>query len=75
MNSPYLFSPVVFPQDRLPQWIELVHDVLPIKYMTELVRGTLTDGLVDDLGLAFAVVGAWAVVGAAISFTVVNRRR
>ncbi len=43
--------------------------------MTELVRGTLTDGLVDDLGLAFAVVGAWAVVGAAISFTVVNRRR
>lgn len=73
--APYLFSPVVFPQDCLPQWIELVHNVLPIKYMMELVRGALTDGLVDDMGLAFAVVGAWAVFGAAISFTVVNRRR
>ncbi len=71
----YLFSPVVFPRDRLPKWSELVHNVLPMKYMTELVQGALTDGLVDDLGLAFAVVGAWAVFGAAVLFTVVDRPR
>ena len=71
----YLFSPVVFPQDRLPEWIDIIHHVLPVRYMTELLRGTLTDGLVDNLGLAFAVVGAWAVGGAAVAFAVVNRKR
>ncbi len=73
--SLYLFSPVVFPHDRLPQWIEILHDILPVKYMTELIRGTLTDGLVDELGLAFMVVGLWTALGAALSFLVVNRRR
>ena len=71
----YLFSPVVFPQERLPEALELLHDVLPVKYMTQLVQGTLTDGLVDGLATPFAVVGAWTAAGAALSFLVVNRRR
>jgi ABC-2 type transport system permease protein len=54
--SLFLFSPIYFPNDRLPWVVEKIHQGLPIKYMGDLVRGTVTTGINDDLGLAFAVV-------------------
>ena len=69
-----LFSPVMFPAERLPGWLQSIHTVLPIQYMADLSRGTLTD-LNVELGLAFAVVGAWCVVGYIITLIVVNRRQ
>ena len=48
--------------------------VLPVKYMAELVRGTVTTGLVDNLGLAFGVVGAWCVISVLALIRVVTRR-
>lgn len=69
-----LFSPVMFPAERLPQWIQKIHQVLPIQYMADVVRGTLTD-LDVDLGKAFAIVGAWLVVGFIVTWAIVRRRR
>jgi ABC-2 type transport system permease protein len=69
-----LFSPVMYPASQLPGWLERLHEVLPIKYMADLSRGTLTD-LPVDLGLAFAVVGAWFVVGLVGTTLLVRRRR
>lgn len=48
---------------------------LPVRYMADLVRGTVVDGLVDNLGPAFAVVGAWCVVSVAALYAVLTRRR
>jgi ABC-2 type transport system permease protein len=69
-----LFSPMMFPAERLPDWLQAIHKVLPIQYMADLSRGTLTD-LDVNLGLAFIVVGAWCIVGFIITTTVVNRRQ
>ncbi len=69
-----LFSPVMFPGDRLPGWLQAIHKVLPIQYMADLTRGTITD-LDVNLGLAFIVVGAWCVVGFIVTLIVVNRRQ
>jgi ABC-2 type transport system permease protein len=69
-----LFSPVMFPVDRLPGWLQDIHQVLPIQYMAELVRGTLTD-LPVNLGLAFGVVGAWCALGFGVTWLIVRRRR
>ena len=69
-----LFSPVMFPAERLPEWLQSIHLVLPIQYMADLTRGTLTD-LDVNLGLAFVVVGAWCVVGFIVTLVVVNRRQ
>lgn len=68
-----LFSPVMFPVERLPGWLQSIHKVLPIQYMADLTRGTITD-LDVNLGLAFAVVAAWCVVGFFVMLVVVNRR-
>lgn len=69
-----LFSPILYPVEQLPDWLAAVHKVLPVQYMAELSRGTLTD-LNVDLGLAFIVVGAWSVVGLFATSYFIKRRR
>lgn len=70
-----LFSPLDFPADRLPGFLQAIHAVLPIKYMADLIRWSLTGQFVDNVGLAFAVVGAWCVACLGITYRVVTRRR
>jgi ABC-2 type transport system permease protein len=68
-----MFSPVMYPVSQLPGWLQAIHKVLPIQYMADLTRGTLTD-LPVNLGLAFAVVGAWFVAGFTCTYMLVRRR-
>jgi ABC-2 type transport system permease protein len=70
-----LFSPINFPADRLPSALETIHRVLPVKYMADLVRWSLTGRFVSAPGLAFAVVAAWCVVGIGASYRVAVKRR
>ncbi len=69
-----LFSPVIYPIEQLPDWLATLHRGLPIKYMADLSRGTLTD-LDVNLGLAFGVVGAWCVAAFIVTYIIVHRRR
>ena len=64
----------MFPADRLPVWLQDIHRVLPIQYMADLSRGTLTD-LPVNLGRAFAIVGAWFAAGLIVTWATVRRRR
>jgi ABC-2 type transport system permease protein len=68
-----MFSPVMFPASQLPGWLQEIHKFLPIQYMADLTRGTLTD-LPVNLGLAFAVVGAWFAAGFIMTWVLVRRR-
>jgi ABC-2 type transport system permease protein len=69
-----IFSPVMFPASQLPQWLAELHKFLPIQYMADLSRGTLTD-LHVNLGLAFAVVGGWCLLGLVVTSILVQKRR
>ncbi len=69
-----LFSPINFPTDRLPSVLQAIHEVLPIKYMADLVRWSLTGGSGESIGLAFAVVGLWCAAGIATSWRVAAKR-
>ena len=68
-----IFSPVMYPVEQLPNWLEAVHKVLPIQYMAELSRGTLTD-LDVNLGLAFSITSAWCIAGFVVTYYVIKRR-
>lgn len=70
-----LFSPINFPAERLPEAVQSIHRVLPVKYMADLVRWSLTGRFVSAPGLAFAVVAAWCALGLAASYRVAVRRR
>jgi ABC-2 type transport system permease protein len=72
--SLFLFSPVNFPVERLPDWLETIHRFLPVKYAADAVRGALVPGYSDGLGLALAVLSAWCLVGLIINYRVATRR-
>lgn len=36
-----LFSPINFPQKRMPEWLQYIHDVLPLQYMAEAIRASV----------------------------------
>ncbi len=70
----FLFSPVNFPVERLPNWLEAIHRFLPVKYAADAVRGALVPGYSDGLGLALGVLGVWCLAGLVINYTVATRR-
>jgi ABC-2 type transport system permease protein len=69
-----LFSPINFPAERLPGALQVVHRILPIQYMADVVRGSLTGRYSDAPALAFGVVGAWCAAGLALSYRAATRR-
>jgi ABC-2 type transport system permease protein len=72
--SLFLFSPVNFPVERLPNWLEAIHRFLPVKYAADAVRGALVPGYSDGLGLALVVLGVWCLAGLLINYLVATRR-
>ena len=72
--SLFLFSPINFPVERLPNWLATVHSFLPVKYAADAVRGALVPGFSDGLGLALAVLGVYCLAGLLINYLVATRR-
>ncbi|MFP3914316.1 MAG: ABC transporter permease [Actinomycetota bacterium] len=69
-----LFSPIVIPIERFPDWAATVHRVLPFFHMSNLVRGTVTQGLAVELWASAGVLLAWTTAGWAAVVRVVTRR-
>jgi ABC-2 type transport system permease protein len=68
------FSPINYPADRLPVWLQGVHAWLPFESMGQVVRAALTDGFVDGVARPYAVLSVWATV-AVVAAAVTLRRR
>lgn len=70
-----LFTPIAYPADRLPAWGRTLHEWLPFDSIGNLVRSGMAP--VDFPGSArpWIVVACWALVGFAVSLTMLRRRR
>jgi ABC-2 type transport system permease protein len=69
-----LFSPVNFPGDRLPGWLESVHEVLPFASMAQAIRETLAVPADGISAQPFVVLGIWCAFGLTVSQWIMNRR-
>jgi ABC-2 type transport system permease protein len=69
-----MFSPIDFPADRLPQWLQAIHRALPFQYMAEAVRDTLTSPPQGVSVRPFLVLAAWCAAGLAVTLRVMTRR-
>ncbi len=69
-----LFSPLNFPMERLPDALQALHVVLPIKYMGDLMRWSLTGQFADNIALAFGIVILWCALGVAACWRAALRR-
>jgi ABC-2 type transport system permease protein len=69
-----MFSPINFPADRLPPWLQNVHEILPITSMAEVMRGTLASDTFSVGTTPFLVLAAWCAAAFAASYAALNRR-
>jgi ABC-2 type transport system permease protein len=69
-----MFSPVNFPAERLPGWLQAVHHVLPITAMADVMRGTLARDSFELSATPFAVLAVWCAAGFTASYIAMNRR-
>lgn len=70
-----LFSPVTYPADRLPDWFQVVHDVLPIRPGADLLRAGLASEAFDASARDLLVLLGWCLIGVLVSVRALVRRR
>lgn len=70
-----LFAPIVVPIAQFPEWWASVHRVLPFYHMAQVIRDSLSDGLVESAGASWAMLSAWTVGAWLLAGWVVGRRK
>jgi ABC-2 type transport system permease protein len=69
-----VFSPIDFPAERLPEWLQAVHAFLPVAAMGEVMRGSLAETTFPlSLG-PFLLLGVWCAVCLGITYLTLRRR-
>lgn len=69
-----MFSPINFPADRLPVWLQAIHHVLPFQHMAQVVRESLTAAPEGLSAAPFAVLAGWCAIGLVGTLRVMTRR-
>jgi ABC-2 type transport system permease protein len=69
------FVPILFPVERLPGWLGALNWWFPFRHMAVIVRAGLTEGLVGDVAVSYAVVSVWAVGCAVLAAMALGRRK
>lgn len=69
-----LFSPVSFPASQLPQWLQELHDWLPVRPAADLLRAGLASQAYTAQPRDLLVLLVWAAAGLAITLRALTRR-
>jgi ABC-2 type transport system permease protein len=69
-----MFSPLNFPAERLPGWLQAIHAVLPVQAMGETIRGSLAPTVFPLQAGPLLLLGAWCLASFGIAFVAINRR-
>jgi ABC-2 type transport system permease protein len=56
-----VFSPLLFPAERLPGWLQTIHDWLPIEAAGEVIRSSLAASTFPLALGPFLLMAAWCV--------------
>lgn len=58
-----MFSPINFPIERLPEWLQIVQQVLPIYHMAEVMRSALANATFHAHPISYIILAVWALLG------------
>jgi ABC-2 type transport system permease protein len=70
-----MFSPIAFPIENFPGWLAGLHRVLPFWHMANVIRASLTRGMVTDVWVSYLALGAWTIGAWLLAARAVARRR
>lgn len=69
-----MYSPINFPAERLPVWLQTAHEFLPFQHAAVVMRGALTEGLVNGVERSFAILTVWTLAASVVTLWVLSRR-
>ncbi len=69
-----MFSPINFPMERLPFWLQVVHNILPISSIAKIMRFSLASTTFTANSVDILKVLLWCVGGYIISVKILNRK-
>lgn len=69
-----MFSPVNFPMDRLPEWLQTLHEVLPIYSMAEVMRASLAASTFDASIGNYLNLFIWCILGYGGAMIILNKK-
>jgi ABC-2 type transport system permease protein len=69
-----LFSPINYPAERLPEWMQSVHSLLPLQAMGEVMRGSLASETFPLMAGSVVTLVVWCGAALAVSYLALQRR-
>ncbi len=69
-----LFSPINYPAERLPEWMQTIHSLLPVQAMGEVIRGSLASDIFPLTIAPFITLAIWCGAALALSYVTLQRR-
>lgn len=69
-----LFSPISYPASRMPEWLQRVHEWLPIEPMADLMRATLDSQTFSVSARSVLVLVAWCILAVCAANYALRRR-
>lgn len=69
-----MFSPVNFPMERLPEWLQTLHEVLPIYSMAEVMRASMAASAFEATMGNYINLAVWCVLGFGGAIYILNRK-
>ncbi len=70
-----MFSPINFPIENLPEWLQAVHRVLPVYSMGEAMRASLAQTTFTASIWHYINLGIWCIIGFGGSMLVLSKKR
>ncbi|GAB2574172.1 ABC transporter permease [Gracilibacillus alcaliphilus] len=69
-----MFSPVNFPMDRLPEWLQTLHEILPIYSMAEVMRASLAASTFEATAGNYINLFIWCILGYGGAIFILNKK-
>ena len=70
-----MFSPINFPMEHLPNWLQVVHRILPLHAMANAMRASLASTTYTADTWDYVKLMIWCVAGLVLSISILNRKK
>ncbi|WDF02026.1 ABC transporter permease [Shouchella hunanensis] len=69
-----MFSPINFPMDRLPEWLQYLHQVLPLYSMAEVMRASMASNTFTADFIHYVILTIWGIIGFGGAILILNKK-
>lgn len=69
-----MFSPINFPMERLPEWLQTLHEILPIYSMAEIMRASMATSTFTASTGNYINLFVWCILGFGGAIYILNKK-